>query len=292
MAFRLIRRVFFVIAFLFLYGVTQADPTTPVGAPDLKYKLIEQFGAPFFCDLDKWPVARPEEPRAKEWLSQADLSDPEFKAMSSHLNLQKPADHLQESEILSLYREHKMLQSVTVEGSGNNFTFAIRTGKAGEQGEAISGTISAGGVISVQHRETLWNTCPKCLSYGTRIDTPQGEVSVQDLRPGMPIWSVDKDGTRIAVVVASVIRVPVPLDHEVVRVRLDNGRLLIASPAHPLADGRLIGQLQSGDEIPGNQILGAERTRYTAGYTYDVLPAGPTGYYWAEGVLLATTISR
>jgi hypothetical protein len=283
----------FVVCLLILLVATAAlAQNQPAGSSSLKYKLIEKFGSPFFCDRDEWPVARPQEPRAKEWFSQADLADQEFKAISSHLKLEKPADHLQADEILSLYQEHKKLQAITVEGSGNNFKFAIRTGEVGGQGESISGTITSSGEIKVLHKETVWNDCPRCLAEGTRIATPQGEVAVQDLQPGMPVWTLGKDGARVAGVVESVVRIPVPLNHEVVRMKLENGRTLFVSPEHPLADGGIIGQRQAGDALSGSRILSAERIRYTADFTYDLLPSGPTGFYWAEGVLLATTISR
>lgn len=258
----------------------------------LKYKLVEKLGSPFFCDKDKWPVPRPEAPRAQDWFAQTQINGPEFTALSNHLNLNKPADRLQPEEIMRLYREHKMLDAIRMDASGANFSFSIRTGKFGEQGEAISGVVSAAGEITVQKREAVGNTCPKCLAEGALIDTPKGEVAVQDLRQGMAIWTLDSDGSRIPGVVQSVVRVPVPPNHEVVRMELDNGRVLLASPEHPLPDGRSIGRLQTGDAVYGIRIMSAARVRYGAEFTYDVLPSGPTGYYWAEGVLLASTISR
>lgn len=279
------------IALLLALQAAAAD-VQPAGTAQLKYRLIDQFGSPFFCDKDLWPVARPEQPRAEEWFSQADLAGQEFKVISNHLKLEKPADHMQAEDILSLYREHKRLQAITVEGSGSLFTFAIRTGVVGQQGEAISGTISTAGDIKVEQRETVWNTCPKCLAEGTLIDTPDGEIPVQDLRPGTQVWTTDARGNRVAAPVLSVVRTPVPSDHQVMRLRLENGRVLVASPGHPLPDGRSIGEIMPGQSIAGVRVLNVETIRYTADATYDVRPAGPTGFYWAEGVLLATTISR
>jgi len=40
----------------------------------------------------------------------------------------------------------------------------------------------------------------------------------------------------------------------------------------------------------GATIASAEVVRYTAGFTFDVLPAGATGTYWANGVLLGSTL--
>lgn len=290
MLFRLTRFALFAILLFTVIQVTVAQTAT--GPSELKYKLIQQFGDPFFCDKDLWPVARPEQPRADEWFAGANYADPEFKVILTHLNLQKPADHLQSDEILAVYREHKKLQAITVEGSGSPYKFSVRTGKVGEQGESLSGTISDIGDIKIETRETLWNTCPKCLAAGTRIDTPLGEVAVQDLRAGMPIWTMDQKGKRRQGVVVSAARVPVPLHHEVVRLQLANGRTLLASPEHPLPDGRVVGDLQAGETLSDIAILNAQQIPYNGDSTYDVLPSGPTGFYWAEGVLLGTTISH
>jgi hypothetical protein len=283
-------RILFVILLLFVCSMAAAQDSTATHS--LKYKIIDQFGPPFFCDSDKWPVARPEQPRAQEWFSRVDLADPEFKIISSRLKLEKPADHLTQDEILSLYQEHKKLQAIPIDNAGGALSFSIRTGKVGEQGEAISGTISASGDITIQKRETVWNVCPKCLAAGTLIDTPGGEVAVQDLRPGMPVWTSDGKGTRMAGVVEQVVRLAVPSDHDVIRIQLENGRVLSMSAEHPLPDGRTAGRLAAGETISALRISSVERVHYAGEYTYDLLPSGPTGFYWAEGVLVATTVAR
>lgn len=283
---------FVLVAILLLCSIQVTIAQNAAGSAELKYKLIQQFGDPFFCDKDLWPVQRPEQPRADEWFSGADLAGQEFKAILNHLNLQKPADHLSSDEILAVYREYKKLQAITIDGAGSPFKFAMRTGKVGDQGESISGSVSEAGEIKIETKETVWNTCPKCLAAGTRIDTPQGEVAVEDLQIGMPIWTLGSNGKREQGVVVSVTRIPVPVHHQVVRLQLGNGRTLLASPEHPLADGRLVRDLRAGETLTGIDILHAEPIPYTGDSTYDVLPSGPTGFYWAEGVLLGTTISR
>jgi hypothetical protein len=45
-----------------------------------------------------------------------------------------------------------------------------------------------------------------------------------------------------------------------------------------------------GDSLDGGIILSAERARYTGSATYDLLPAGETGFYWANGILIASTL--
>ena len=62
------------------------------------------------------------------------------------------------------------------------------------------------------------------------------------------------------------------------------------SPGHPPADGRLVGELVAGDGYDGARVLSAERVAYAGGATFDILPAGATGTYWANGVLLGSTL--
>jgi hypothetical protein len=71
---------------------------------------------------------------------------------------------------------------------------------------------------------------------------------------------------------------------------LTDGRELFASPGHPLADGRPIGSITAGDAVDGAVVMSADRVPYGSGTTFDLLPSGPTGRYWAEGIPLASTL--
>ena len=72
---------------------------------------------------------------------------------------------------------------------------------------------------------------------------------------------------------------------------LDDGRVLHASPGHPLADGRHLGTLQAGDRVDGATVVSATLERYDGGSTFDLLPDGPTGVYIADGVPLGSTLT-
>ena len=74
------------------------------------------------------------------------------------------------------------------------------------------------------------------------------------------------------------------------RVVLADGRMLSASAGHPLPDGRLLGSLALGERLDGAEVSSIERLPYSGPATYDLLPAGPTGWYWANGILLASTL--
>jgi hypothetical protein len=76
-----------------------------------------------------------------------------------------------------------------------------------------------------------------------------------------------------------------------VHLRLADGRELLASPGHRAADGRPLGSLVVGDGLDGSTITLWELVPYAGGRTYDLLPAGPTGQYWANGILLSSTLA-
>ena len=78
--------------------------------------------------------------------------------------------------------------------------------------------------------------------------------------------------------------------HRVVALLLSDGRFVEVSPGHPTADGRTVGDLRAGDAYDGALVVNARLVAYSGGATFDVLPAGATGTYWANGVLLGSTL--
>jgi hypothetical protein len=73
---------------------------------------------------------------------------------------------------------------------------------------------------------------------------------------------------------------------------LGDGRELLASPGHRTADGRQLGSLARGDALDGSSIIEWELVPYAGDRTYDLLPAGLTGTYWADGILMSTTLAH
>jgi hypothetical protein len=129
-----------------------------------------------------------------------------------------------------------------------------------------------------------------CLPGGTLIETPDGRVAVQDLRVGAPVWTASETGERIRGTILQLSRLPVPLGHELVHAVLSDGREVTASPGHPTADGRTYAQLVQGTSLDGATIVTLERLSSDQFFTYDLLPSGSTGQYWADGVLIGSTL--
>ena len=107
----------------------------------------------------------------------------------------------------------------------------------------------------------------------------------------MAVWTADASGERrIAIVRESVAR-PYSANALLVRLSLQDGRVLLLSPAHPLADGRAAGSLLPGASVSGDIITAVEWVASGSGVTYDLLPSGPTGEYWANGVRLRSLLA-
>ena len=83
---------------------------------------------------------------------------------------------------------------------------------------------------------------------------------------------------------------PVPAGHEVVYLVLADGRSVFVSPGHPLPDGRRVSALRPGEAYDGSAVAAVDRIPYDGGRTFDLLPSGATGVYWANGIELGSTL--
>ena len=270
-----------------------AHPTPPVvySVPELKYKLIANFGELFFVDTDFYPIAREgiEEQNAAEQFPTIKSDTEEFAAILQRLGLPDRPDYAT-NETIAIYREHKKLtKGIQITPSGEAYTFSLRITEG--QGEHIEGTITKSGKITVTKREPSFNTYPICLPKGTQIATPSGQIAVEQVRAGMTVWTVDASGQRVAAEVKKTSVTPVPETFHVVRLTLSDGRSVTASPGHPSSDSRALGEYRLGDMLDGATVLSVENVDYKGGATFDLLPSGPTGTYWANGVLLMSTLA-
>jgi hypothetical protein len=260
--------------------------------PQLKYRVIDQLGRPWFCDPDFFPVGRGDEgQRAQEKLPEIQKDADTFNAIVAYLKLPSSPPYTADQQ-LAIYREWKTLNVLQLQPTtANVWGFAYLAMKNVGGGERVEGRVLADGSVSVLTRQQSGPPqCPICLAAGTRIATPKGEIAVQDLRIGDIVWTLDTSGVRVSAPLVAVGSTPVPATHIVVRLTLDDGRLVYVSPGHPTADGRHVGDLAAGDMLDGARIASVDRVTYAGGSTYDLLPAGTTGFYWANGVLLGSTL--
>jgi hypothetical protein len=131
---------------------------------------------------------------------------------------------------------------------------------------------------------------PICLPPDAAIDTPDGPRPVSELAPGDPVYTLSADGRVVVAPIARVGSRVAPRDHRVVDLALADGRRVRGSPGHPTADGRRLGDLVPGDLVDGVIVTGADLVPFGADRTWDLRPASATGAYWADGVLLGSTL--
>jgi hypothetical protein len=282
-------------------GTLPPNPTpttspTPSPAPgglnqaQLKYRLVDQFGRLLFCDPDYYPVARADEQAlAHERLPEIQKDAPTFSAILTHLGIAAAASYTSDQE-LAIYRDWKMLNAIRLEQVSGGFHF---TGVFGtpQQANRIDVTIDQRGNVTVASRTPSGQPpCPICLARGTRIATPSGDVAVELLKIGDVVWTLSATGARVAAPLVETGSTPVPSTHRVVHLLLSDGRTVYVSPGHPTADGQKVGDLVAGNRYDGAIVGSADLTPYAGGATFDVLPAGATGMYWANGVLLGSTL--
>lgn len=267
---------------------------SPLAATQLKFKVIDAVGAPIFCDPDYYPIARGggEQAGADTYYPQIRTDAEQYAAIVAHEHL--PSGDLDEAEKLTLYRAFKLLRALVLTSSGNSYSFEIRV-KAPSMNsgvDLVDGSVRVDGVVTVTSKTSSgMPPCPICLAAGTHISTPEGDLPVTDVKLGMLVWTAAADGTRIAAPVVEVGSTVVPSTHLMVHLRLADGRELLASPGHRTADGRPLGSLAVGDGLDGSNVTSWELVPYKGTRTYDLLPAGPTGQYWANGILLSSTLA-
>jgi len=271
---------------------------TPSPAPggltyaQLEYRLVDRFGRLLFCDPDYYPVARADEQAlAHERLPGIQQDAPTFSAILAHLGI-APAGTYTSDQELAIYRDWKMLNALHLEQVSGGFHFLATFGsQSTKQGARVDGTIDGRGNVTVASSVASGQPpCPICLARGTRIATPSGDVAVENLRVGDVVWTRDAAGARVAAPLVEIGSTPVPTTHRVVALRFADGRAVYVSPGHPIADGRKVGDLTAGDAYDGAVVTRADLVPYAGGATFDLLPAGATGTYWANGVLLGSTL--
>ena len=259
---------------------------------ELKYKVLDQFPDFFFCDPDFYPVVRDDElSLALQRFPDLQANAEEFQTILKHNGLEGLSTFTDDQKLL-IYRDYKKLNAIYFDLVGDAYQFQIQTGSESQPGFAIKGTIDGNGSIEIQQKDASHPMCPICLAIGTLIDTPRGAVRVESLHVGDPVWTMNAAGERVVAVILETGNVRVPATHQVVHVILSDGRELWASPGHPTADGRRLADLKVGDVLDGARAVLVERVMYHGSSTYDLLPSGDTGFYWANGILMGSTLVK
>jgi hypothetical protein len=287
---------------------TLATPSPgPILSPtQLKYLLIDKYGplgiekntpGILYCDPDIWPIERnSQDELADKWFSSVDMTSETVRVIVQRTHMQITTTVSLAQKVI-LYGEYKKLDVIRLTQRGDGYDFQIVLTVPYDQasslnnGMVLKGFMTTQGFSTEATRQPVQVRCPRCLALGTHIDTPDGRIPVQAIKPGMLVWTLDVTGGQIAVPVVKTSSALVPVGFQIVRIRLSDGRTLSASPNHPTADGRRLGQLKPGDVLDGAHVLSVDHAPYLESETFDLLPAGATGYYWADGILVGSTLS-
>jgi hypothetical protein len=252
--------------------------------------VLAEFPDFFYCDPDEFPISRGDEAeRAIERFPEIQANPEEFNAILTHNNILGQISFI-DTEKLLIYREHKKLAALPFTLAGDRYEFQLQSGREEGEGMLVSGSVDGQGSILITKEEPVFLTCPICLAYGTLIDTPNGKVRAESLRAGMPVWTLDGEGRRVVVTLLKVAQTVTPEDYRILHLVLEDGRELWVSPGHPTSDGRRAGHLRTGDLLDGGLVRTVEIVRYYGSATYDLLPGGETGFYWANSILMASTL--
>lgn len=266
-----------------------------VSQPALALAVLAAVGGHLdYCDPDSYPVGHgPPLSNAKMRIASIRADRATFQAILDFEHIAS-ADHLTDEQLIAINEDFKQLRAIQLvhAGAEYGFTTYVPTAASPLGNEAVFGTVSADGKVAIDHRGPgQRKNCPICLAAGARIAVPGGTVAVQDLVVGARVWTADLRGARVLGVVLKTGHVSGLVGHEVVRVVLRDGRALTASAGHPTADGRMLGDLRVGVELDSSDVIAVTRLPYD-GTTYDLLPSGPTGFYFADGVLMGSTLAR
>lgn len=276
-----------------------SPPPTPGPArsvTELKLALISSYGPLWYCDPDFYPIQRQDEIQsAKERWAEVTADGAAFKVIADAAGLDS-AGPFTDDQRLTLYRSWKVVQAIALDSIGNDtyrFDYLAQPKAGGAEGTRTGGAIGADGSISVEQQVAATEPiCPICLARGTLIETPQGGVVVEDLGIGDALWTLDTSGRRIEGTVIALGSTVAPANHRVVRLILSDGRSVTASPGHPLADGRHLGDLRVGDAVDGSVVASVASIAYALGRTFDLVVSGPTGTYLVDGIALGSTLRR
>ena len=264
--------------------------------PDLKYALIDGFGPLWYCDPDFYPIQREDElASALDRWAEVVADSEAFDVIATRLNLD-PAGDFSDQQKLDVYRGWKVLNAIALDPIGNDtyrFDYLAQPAGGGAEGTRTAGTITVGGEVTIEQQASAGEPiCPICLARGTLVDAPGGPLPVEGLRIGDPVWTLDEDRARVRGTVIAVGSTLAPAGHHVVRLVLADGRTVTASPGHPLADGRLLGDLRAGAAVEGSVVVAADLVAYEGARTYDIVVNGPTGTYLVDEIPLGSTLRR
>ena len=264
----------------------------------LKLEVLRALGGHLqYCDPDFYPVAHGTPlDAANRRMPTIRRDAPTFNAILAFEGL--TGARLSDEDLIRINEDYKQIPFIAVTGRDSPYRFSITVATRdpdGTQGGTIeaAGAVDVDGRVRVEERRDVKQRldCPICLANTDLIDTPNGAVPVAEMRPGMAIWTTNRQGRRTAGVVLAIGRTPTIPGHLMIRLTLRDGRVVLVSPGHPMPSGRPVADLAVGELFDGSLVASVELVPYQGGATFDVLPSGPTGTYFVNDVLLRSSLA-
>jgi hypothetical protein len=272
-----------------------ATPTPSAAALStaaLKYRIIEAAGDP---SLDCGPPVISSAYQAKQHadaqtaVTRLGSDPPTLSTVEQRLHITS-APPFTDKQTTDIYFELLKLQKIQLVPVDTGFRFSYRV-LAQNATHDVQGSVFRTGSVTVDRvGPSQFFSCPVCLARGTLIATPDGPVPVEAVHVGMAVYTANADAQRVVVTVLRIGSTRVSPTHRMLTIRLSDGRSVTASPNHPTAGDQPLTSLHAGDILDGALITSITSEPYQAERTYDLLPAGSTGTYWADGVLLGSTL--
>ena len=128
------------------------------------------------------------------------------------------------------------------------------------------------------------------ISGHAHIETPAGEVKAMRLGLGEEVWTRDPTGARVPGRVVGLESSAVDPEYQPLQLSLADGRSVVLSVRHPLADGRAAGTIREHETLDGTEVWSLAPVEYDLPVTYDLLVEGGDGTYWADGIALGSTL--
>jgi hypothetical protein len=131
-----------------------------------------------------------------------------------------------------------------------------------------------------------------CLHPETMIATFDGEKEVRLIKEGDWVWSLNECGEKELQPVLWVSQAQVPATHQLLKITLKDGRQMSVSPLHPDIKGKPLKNLTVGSFLNGSPIVSIDLIPANIPATWDILPAGTTGTYFANGIAIGSTLKE
>ncbi len=126
---------------------------------------------------------------------------------------------------------------------------------------------------------------PLCLSPDTRIKTPGIQKRIADIKVGDKVISENGEIVKVK----KIVRVEAK-KHKILQVTFNDTTVLEVSPGHPIGDGEEFNDLKVGRYLDGRMVIKIKKVPYYYQYTYDILPDSKSGKYYANGILVGSTL--